>query len=68
VELAFPISGDFDLFEPISGHHQITEIGAVAIAFAFGTTFSRGHCDEGVALFAHHGFYHRPNGTLSKAG
>jgi hypothetical protein len=41
-------------------------VGAVAIPLAFGTPFSPGHSDEGISLFAHHGFSHRPNGTLSK--
>jgi hypothetical protein len=66
MELAFPISRDLEIFDATRGCHQITKRGAVAIAFAFGTTFSRGHSQEGVELFAHHGFYHRANGTLSK--
>jgi hypothetical protein len=46
VELAFPISGDLDLFEPTRGRHQITKIGAIAIPLAFGTTLSPSHSEE----------------------
>ena len=34
MELAFPIAGDFEIFEPPRGGHQITGIGAIAIPFA----------------------------------
>jgi hypothetical protein len=41
-ELTLPISGDFDVLKPTGGCDQITGVGAVAIAFAFGTAFSPG--------------------------
>ena len=34
VELAFPISGHFDLLEPTSRGYQIARVGAVAVPFA----------------------------------
>lgn len=36
VELTFTISGDFDLFEPISGWYQIASVVAVAVSLRFG--------------------------------
>jgi hypothetical protein len=48
VELTFTISGHFDVFEPTGRCHQITGVGAVAIAFAFGAAFSPGRPDEGI--------------------
>jgi hypothetical protein len=40
VELTFAISGHLDLLKPAAGCHQITSIGAVAIAFALRTALS----------------------------
>jgi hypothetical protein len=48
VELAFTVSGHVDLLEPTSRGHQITRVGAIAIAFALGTTFAPGGSNEGI--------------------
>lgn len=50
VELTLTISGHFDLLEPTRGCHQIAAVGAVAIAFALGTTFSPPSCNERIQL------------------
>jgi hypothetical protein len=50
VELALPISRHLDIFEPASGCDQIAGVGAVAIAFALGTTFSPRGSDESIEL------------------
>jgi hypothetical protein len=57
---------DLDAYAPWYGN-QITAGEAVAMPLAFWTLFSPGRCNEGVYLFAHHGFHHRPHGTLSQA-
>src|SRR5260370_23462036 len=66
VELTFPISGHFEILEPTSRGHQITGVGAVAIAFALGTTLSPGRFNELIEFFTHHGFYHYANRALGQ--
>jgi hypothetical protein len=46
VELTFTVSGHFEVLEPTRGCDEITGIGAVAISFALGTTFSPRDSDE----------------------
>jgi hypothetical protein len=48
MELTFPISGDVDVLEPTRRCHQITGVGAVAIAFALRAAFSPGRSNEGI--------------------
>jgi hypothetical protein len=48
VELPFPIPGHVDVLDPTRGGHQIAGVGAIAIAFACGTTCSPGGSDERV--------------------
>ena len=66
MELTFPISGDVDLLDPPCRCRQITRVGAVAIAFALGTTCSPGGSNESIEFLAHHQFDHRAHGTLSQ--
>ena len=63
VELAFPIAGDLELFDPTSRCGQIARIGAVAIAFAFGATLPPGSSNERIKFLAHHQFQDRAYGA-----
>ncbi len=66
VELTFSISRHLEIFEPTSGGDQIARVGAIAIAFAFGTGFSPGRSNEGIKLLAHDQFSPRAHGALSQ--
>jgi hypothetical protein len=48
VELAFPIAGNLEIFDPASRCGQIAAVVAIAVAFALGATFSPCDCDEGI--------------------
>src|SRR6266566_5834317 len=50
VEVAFPVSGHLEIFESPRRCRQITGVGAVAIALAFGTACSPGRSNEGIQL------------------
>jgi hypothetical protein len=50
MELTFPIPGHLDVLEPTGRGRQITRRAAMAIAAAFGTTFSPRRSNEGTAL------------------
>jgi hypothetical protein len=67
VELAFPISGNFDVLEPTARGDQIAGIGAVAIPFALGATFSPRGSNELIQLFTHHFLYHHPHCSASQS-
>ena len=66
VELTFPISGHFQILEPTCRGHQITSVGAEALAFAVGTAFSPGGPNEGSKFLVPHQFDHRAHRALSK--
>jgi len=67
VELAFSISGHLEVFETARRCRQFAHVGAIAIAFAFGVTFSPGCSYESVQLLAHHQFQDGPHGALSQS-
>ena len=63
VELAFPVSGHFQLLDPTSGGCQITRRAAVAGAFAFGGTLSPLGSHKPGQFFAHDFFHHHLHGS-----
>ena len=67
VKLAFPILGHFEIFESARCCCQITGLGAVAIALAFGTVFSPGSSNEGIQLLADHQFQDGSHRALSQS-
>src|SRR5438270_3612088 len=66
MELAFPVSGHFDILEPARSTDQITGVVAIAIAFALGAAFSPSHADERIELLAHHILHHDANGAAGQ--
>src|SRR5437660_12070821 len=61
VELAFPVPGHIDPLDATGSGDQITGVGAVAIAFTLGATFSPAHADERIKLLAHDALQHDAN-------
>ena len=55
-----------DVLESTSGGHQITRLGAVAIAFTLGATFSPNYSKELIELFTHHFLDHHPHCSTSQ--
>ena len=66
MELAFPIAGDLEIFDPTSRCGQIARIAAEALAFAFGATLSPGSSNERIQFLAHHQLSDRAHGALSQ--
>src|SRR6266705_5733889 len=66
VKLPGAVSGHLDVLESTSRGHQVSGVGAVAIAFALGAAFSPGRSNELVELFTHYGFDHDSHGALRK--
>jgi hypothetical protein len=55
------------VLESTRGGHQITGVGAVAIAFALGAPFSPNDSKELIKLFTHHFLDHHPHGSPSQS-
>jgi hypothetical protein len=66
VELTFPISRYFEIFDAPRLCRQTTRVRSIARTLAFGTTFSPGGSNEGIEFFAHDQLQDRAHRALSQ--